>query len=168
LVCEPPELDGRKCLLLTHAGTLFTIFGSDVRAAQLRATRQLLTQLIEWELLGEGLPISAFGTLHDETLMIDRTADRRLLGCMNDMTFHCEHAIAVAGSLAVITLRLLNLQLHRNTNSSRAYERPIDLMSERISRQLCRYLGTGHERRTNIGTHRSFSHERELRPRLDT
>jgi hypothetical protein len=28
----------RKCLLLTHAGTLFTIFEADVRAAELRAT----------------------------------------------------------------------------------------------------------------------------------
>lgn len=49
-------LDGRKCLLLTHAESLFTIFEPDVRAAQLRATHQLVAELIERELLAEELP----------------------------------------------------------------------------------------------------------------
>jgi len=35
--------DQRKCLLLTHAATLFTIFEADVTASSLRATRKLLT-----------------------------------------------------------------------------------------------------------------------------
>ena len=33
--------DRRKCLLLTHAATLFSIFGAGVRAGDLRATRRL-------------------------------------------------------------------------------------------------------------------------------
>ena len=32
--------------------------------------------------------------------MLAKTADRSVLGCMNDMAFRCEHAIADAGGLA--------------------------------------------------------------------
>jgi hypothetical protein len=39
-------LDGRKCLLLTHAGTLFPVFAADVRAAELRPLGPWLTATI--------------------------------------------------------------------------------------------------------------------------
>ena len=42
--------DRHKCLLLTQAATLFTIFEPDVTAARLRATGHLVTGLIEREL----------------------------------------------------------------------------------------------------------------------
>ena len=38
--------DRRKCLLLTHAATLFSIFEADVRAVDLRATHRLPPQTI--------------------------------------------------------------------------------------------------------------------------
>jgi hypothetical protein len=125
--------DRRKCLLLTHVESLFTIFEPDVRAAELRATRPLVTQLIERELLSEGLPLSTFGQLEDEPLGIAKTADRRVLGCMNDMAFLCEHAIDQVGSLAMIDLQSLNRHLHRNINSSRGYKRPVDSLIERTT-----------------------------------
>ena len=56
-------LDRRKCLFLTHAGTLFTIFEPDVRASDLRATKNLVVELIERELLPESLPADVFGDL---------------------------------------------------------------------------------------------------------
>jgi hypothetical protein len=43
-------IDGRKCLLLTHTDTLFTIFEPDIRAAGLRDTGLLVTGLIGGEL----------------------------------------------------------------------------------------------------------------------
>ena len=49
-------LDRRKCLLLTHVDTLFTIFEPDVRASDLRSTQGLVANLIERELLAEALP----------------------------------------------------------------------------------------------------------------
>ena len=51
----------RKCLLLTHSATLFTIFEADVTASGLRATRQLVTGLIGRELRREELPAGTFG-----------------------------------------------------------------------------------------------------------
>ena len=52
--------DRRKCLLMTHSATLFTIFEPNVNAPELRATDHLVTRLIGRELLSEGLPLDAF------------------------------------------------------------------------------------------------------------
>ena len=66
LIDRPPEgedwyanllwLSGRKCLLLTHAATLFTVLEADVRAADLRDPGRLVTGLISRELRREQLP----------------------------------------------------------------------------------------------------------------
>jgi hypothetical protein len=127
-------LERHKCLLLTHVDTLFTIFEPDVRTSDLRSTRDLVAGLIERELLVEGLPVHTFGDLGTEELSIAKTADRSALGCMNDMAYVCEDAFARAGSLANTEVRSLNRHLRRNINSARDYERPIDLVLDRIVR----------------------------------
>jgi len=126
-------LDRRKCLLLTHADTLFTIFEPDVRALDLRSTHDLVAGLIMRELVAEGLPVRTFGDLGTEELSIAKTADRSVLGCMNDMAYLCEDAVARAGSLASTDVPSLNRHLRRNINSARDYQRPIDLVLERIA-----------------------------------
>ena len=69
----------------------------DVPASQ-RATRQLVTGLIGRELRREELPAGTFGDLEQQEVLLAKTADRSVLGCMNDMAFRCEHAIADAGA----------------------------------------------------------------------
>jgi hypothetical protein len=56
-------LDRRKCLLITHAGTLFSILAVDVRQADLNQIGPLIVALIERELGAEGLRIDTFGQL---------------------------------------------------------------------------------------------------------
>jgi hypothetical protein len=56
-----------------------------------------------------------------------RTADRSVLGCMNDMAVLCAYAIAQEGGLASADTGALNQRLRRNINSTRGYQRPIDL-----------------------------------------
>jgi hypothetical protein len=128
--------DRRKCLLLTHAGSLFTIFEADVRVADLRDTHRLITSLIGRELAREHLPAGTFGLLGEEELVVARTADRSVLGCMNDMAMLCEHAIAGAGGLRHVDLASLNQALRRNINSARAYQRPIDMAGRRSPGQV--------------------------------
>ncbi len=84
--------DRRKCLLLTHSATLFTIFETDVTASGLRATRQLITGLIGRELRREGLSAGTFGDLDQQEVLLAKTADRSVLGCMNDMAFTASRA----------------------------------------------------------------------------
>jgi hypothetical protein len=80
-------LSGRRCLLLTHAATLFTVFEADVRAADLRDPGRLVTGLISRELLREQLPADTFGRANPADVGLAKTADRSVLGCMNDMAF---------------------------------------------------------------------------------
>lgn len=62
-------------------------------ASDLRATSRLVTRLIRRELLSEGLPSSTFIDLEPEKVILAKTADRSVMGCMNDMAFLCENAI---------------------------------------------------------------------------
>jgi len=87
-------IDRRKCLLVTHAGTLFSVFVADVHAADVRPIGRFIVPLIERELQVEGLPTDTFGSLTPDDVIITKTADRSVLGCMNDMSFVCESVIS--------------------------------------------------------------------------
>jgi hypothetical protein len=137
--------DRRKCLLLTHAATLFSIFEADVRAVDLRATRRLVTELVERELRREGLPTATFGDLGSQELILAKTADRSVLGCMNDMAFVCAVAIGDAGGLAHVDLGELNQALHRNINSSRGCRPPVELAAQQFERGPSSGRETGKE-----------------------
>jgi hypothetical protein len=126
------RLSGRKCLILTHAATLFTIFEADVRAADLRGTGRLVTSLISRELLREQLPADTFGHLDPADILLAKTADRSVLGCMNDMAFMCEVSADRSGGLAATDLADLNQALRRNVNSARGYQPPIELTAKRL------------------------------------
>ena len=138
-------LDRRTCLLLTHAATLFSIFEAGVRAVDLRATHRQVTGLVERELRREGLPLATFGNLRSQELILAKTADRSVLGCMNDMALLCEVAISDAGGLAHCDLGELNHALHRNINSSRGYRPPVELAAQQLERGQSSGQETGQE-----------------------
>jgi hypothetical protein len=56
-------LDGRKCLLLAHAVTLFSVFVADVRKAELRSLGVCLADTIRAALCSESCPEDAVGRL---------------------------------------------------------------------------------------------------------
>ncbi|MGH9131523.1 MAG: DUF6933 domain-containing protein [Acidimicrobiales bacterium] len=124
-------IDGRKCLLVTHAETLFSVFAPDVRAAQLRPLGPFVVPMIVAELALEGLGADSLGSLDPEAAVIAKTADRSVLGCMNDLAFLCERAAACDGGLAKLDLARLHHLLHRNLNSPRDYVPAIELARER-------------------------------------
>jgi hypothetical protein len=142
LIDRPPDgedwyanllwLSGRKCLLLTHAATLFTVFGADVRAADLHDPGRLVTGLISRELLRERRPADTFGNPDPAGVSLAKTADRSVLGCMNDMAFMCETVTTRSGGLATTDIADLNRALRRNINSARGYQPPIELTAERL------------------------------------
>ncbi len=119
--------DRRKCLLLTHSATLFAIFEPNVTAADLRATGHLVTSLIERELASEDLPAAAFLGPRPTHVILAKTADRSVSGCMNDMALHCQYAISDYGSLHDSGIGELNQSLRRNINSARGHRPPIEL-----------------------------------------
>lgn len=92
-------LSGRKCILLTHAGTLFSVFVPGVRAVDLRPFGRLVGRAIETALRSQGLAASTLGDLEPERVRRARTADRSVLGWMNDLALHCRYAMADSGGL---------------------------------------------------------------------
>jgi hypothetical protein len=120
-------LDRRKCLLLTQAGTLFSVLAADVRQADLNQIGPLVVALIEGELGAKGLPIDTFGLLDPAMVQLAKTASRSVLGCMNDMSFICKYAVIEARGLALCDIPALNRELRRTINSPRGYARPLDL-----------------------------------------
>lgn len=124
--------DHKKCLLLTHAGTLFSIFAADVRKADLNPIGPLVIRLIERELESEKLPPLTFGPLLPADVVITTASDRSVLGCMRDMALHCEYAIEGFGGLEHCDFIELNHRLRRNIHNprGRGYIRPIDLAAQ--------------------------------------
>jgi hypothetical protein len=122
--------DRRKCLLLVHAGTLFSAFAADVRKTDLTPIGSAVVNLIEHELRSENLAPNAFGELDSGAVTVANTASRVVLGYMNEMARFCEYAITDSGGLQRCDHRSLNRELRRQLHLSRrppGYIVPIEL-----------------------------------------
>jgi Domain of unknown function (DUF6933) len=123
-------LDARKCLLLAHAGTLFSVFVADIRKADLVPTGPSVVGLIHTELEAESFPLNRLGPLDSGPIALAKTESRTILGYMNEMARFCEYAVDDAGGLARCDVRELNRELRRELHLSRrppGYFVPIEL-----------------------------------------
>ena len=123
-------LDGRKCLLLAHSGTLFSAFVPDIHKADLVPIGPSVVASIHRELAAERLPLDRFGDLDSRSIELAKTESRTLLGYMNEMGRFCDYAVAEYGGLARCDARDLNRELRRELHLSRrppGYFVPIDL-----------------------------------------
>ena len=128
-------LNGRKCLLLTHAGTLFPVFVADVRKADLRDTGRYVVDLIAAELRDEDVPEDGLGRLDPSAVELAPTVSRGVLGFMNDMAFHCQHHVARGGDLDDGGVRDLSRRLRRVLhNIGGVYVTPIEAVGRRSGR----------------------------------
>lgn len=122
----------QKCLLLTHSGTLFSIFRAPIRVSDVDPLGEYLEQIIDAEVRREGLPPTSFTDAHDESWRFARTADRRTLGHMTQMTFELKDFIAHDGGLANSDLDDLNHWLrHSLRGNDNGYAYPIELLERR-------------------------------------
>jgi hypothetical protein len=123
-------LDGRKCLLLTHTGTLFSAFVPDIHKADLVPIGPSVVAFIHKELVAESLPLDRFGVLDSRSIELANTESRTVLGYMNEMRRFCDYAVAEYGGLAQCDARELNRELRRELHLSRrppGYFVPIEL-----------------------------------------
>jgi len=121
-------IDGRKCLLVTHAGTLFSVLMPNVTASGLRPIGPPVVSAIQAALRAEHLPVDALGELDPRQVAVAKSADRRVLGTIKDLAFTVEHAIAADGGLSRCDMDVLHHGLHRTINSLTGYTPPIDLV----------------------------------------
>lgn len=89
-------IGGRKCLLVTHVGTLLSVFVRDVRARDVRPFGAFIVPRIHDQLAAEGFTVTALGVLDPSDARIAKTADRSVIGCMNDLALTCGASPRVA------------------------------------------------------------------------
>jgi hypothetical protein len=118
--------DDRKCLLMTHAATLFGMFEPDIAKSSVTPIGPLALRLIERELAAEGLPPDTFGSLEASAFEVGRTCSRSVLGTMTDLRYHIEAAVHQPGGLRHLDLADLNRSLRRIPFSAIKFDRPID------------------------------------------
>ena len=122
-------IDRKKCLLLTHHGTLFSVFRARVRRADLRPIGNYLVAAIETELRAESLPTDTFSELQPESVRLAKTASRSTLGFMNEMAFELRYVIANAGGLDRSDIDSLNHRLRHMLRNRGDYVSPIELVT---------------------------------------
>jgi hypothetical protein len=126
-------LDGRKCLLLAHAATLFPVFAANVRTALLRPLGAWLTATIGDQLRAERIPPDTLGVLDPDQVSIAKTARRHVLGVMNDMAQYAQAVVDTSGGLTACDLERLNHRLRRGLHQRDGqYVTPLDLVAERL------------------------------------
>lgn len=125
-------LDRRKCLLLTHAATLFPVFIADIRKRDLQPPGPFIAAHIEVALADEKLPAALLGPLDPNAVRVARTASRSILGFMNDSALACRYAVEDAGGLEQTCLFTLNRSLRRQLHNRDGYRQPLDLAMDRL------------------------------------
>lgn len=119
-----------KCLLITHAGTLFSVFAPNVRVAELRPLAEFVAPRVAKQLRVERFDEGALGDLDAAQAVVAKTADRSVLGCMNDQAFLCEQVVASSGGVDRLDLYDLHHHLQRNILSARSYVAAVDLVAD--------------------------------------
>jgi hypothetical protein len=126
-------IERQKCLLLTHAATLFSVFRAGVRIADLRPLGDYLVQAIEIELRAENLPADTFSELQSGSVRLAKTASRSTVGFMTEMAFELGWIIADTGGLRRCDINVLNNKLRRMLWNRGDYVRPIELVNQRLN-----------------------------------
>src|SRR6266702_2051500 len=106
-------IERQKCLLLTHTGTLFSLFRVGVHVGDLRPLGTYLIDAIESELGAERLPAHTFSYLDRRDVQLGKTANRTTLGFMNQMAVELGWIIADKGGLGRADISYLNHALRR-------------------------------------------------------
>jgi hypothetical protein len=125
-------IERKKCLLLTHSGTLFSVFRPAVRQAELRQIGPLVTGMIAAELRAEDLPAETFGVLDPAAVSLAKTASRSTLGFMNEMATHIRYHLVRVGGLSRCDTGEINRELRRGLHGRDDYVVPIELVLERL------------------------------------
>jgi hypothetical protein len=126
-------IERQKCLLLSHAGTLFSVFRVRVHVADLRPLGGYLVEAIQTELRAEGLPADTFSALDPDTLQLAKTASRSTLGFMTEMAFELGWIITDKGGLRRSDIPEVNHALRRMLWNRGDYVRPIELVNQHLS-----------------------------------
>lgn len=126
-------VDRRKCLVLMHAGTLFTVFVADVRKPDLAPLGPALVNVLRDALRREQLPDDTFGSLDANDVVVAKTASRSMVGFMTQAAAESDWHIAMDGGLDHTDIDGLNHLLCRTLRNRDGYHQPIELIHQMLA-----------------------------------
>jgi hypothetical protein len=126
-------IERQKSLLLTHTGSLFSVFRAGVHVADLRPLGTYLVEAIQTELRAEDLPADTFSELEPDSIRLATTASRSTLGFMTEMALELGWIITDRGRLRRSDTNALNHNLRRILWNRGDYVRPIELVNQRLN-----------------------------------
>ncbi|MFZ2056742.1 MAG: hypothetical protein WAV54_04985 [Acidimicrobiales bacterium] len=106
-----------------------------MRANDLRPLGRFVVPLIKDALNSEGLPSDTFGELVADDVELAKTADRSVLGCMNELAWFSEIVIMDDGSLRLLDVAQLNHELRRRILGPLGSAYPIELATAQAASQ---------------------------------
>jgi uncharacterized protein DUF6933 len=121
-------LEGRKCVLLVQAATLYSALSLDIRVGDLRPPGGFVFTQIVRALDRDGLPRDTFGAIDAHDVRLAKTVDRSVVGSMNDMAHLIRHIIGSMGGLARCDPSEVHRLLHDTPNGARGYATPLELI----------------------------------------
>lgn len=111
--CNLVFLDRRKCLIFTHAVTLYSFVVAGVRKADLAEFGQLFRACLSATLEADGFPRGAYGALVPGGPDVFASASKRgVIGSMADHANTCRVWVAQAGGLHRVNIQKLSLSLN--------------------------------------------------------
>jgi len=128
------RIERKKCVLLTNDVTLFSMFIPGLTKPDFQSFKFIFGQSLFKNLLHEKIPqvqIEAVLT-HCEYLSYQKSNNRQVLGCMNDLKKQLEYIIGDSGGLESTDIWDLNSKLNLTILSPLGRKRPIQALKEKL------------------------------------
>lgn len=107
--------DQRKCILFTHAATLFTVFVPDVLKKDLDDFRLLLEEAVFHQLMFDGIDLNDAAPvlgIAAGPAVIGVARNRSILGSMTDQAFQYTAHLNLHGGLGAISSRIMSRRVN--------------------------------------------------------
>ena len=130
------RIDRRKCILFTNEKTLYSFLIPKVKKENLRNIIDEFLLNLNMNLQAEGFPLEVINRVMQEytDMGFAKTANRQVLGVMNDFAYAFEFDIVRAGGLDRIRILQINKQVNRTPSSPLKYKYPIDKIQDFLER----------------------------------
>jgi hypothetical protein len=132
--CNQIWIDRRKCIIFTHAMTLFSFVVPGVTKAEARDLLVLFNRGLLPNLMIQGYSreeIMAFPT--SPSIRITKTRSRSILGSMKDIVNVCRACVEQYGGIMVSDFGDINGRLNQNRLSAIDHRMPADLMKSLLA-----------------------------------
>ena len=128
------RIDRRKCILFTNEKTLYSFLIPKVKKENLKNIEEEFLVNLNLNLQSEGFPLDVINKVMQEYQKIGfaKTANRQVLGVMNDFAYAYEFDIMRGGGLDGIRILEINKQINRTPSSPLKYKYPIDMLQEAL------------------------------------